>query len=1331
MKKFLSSGIFIAVVLLVGVGVFTFADKAQASDGTFTSWVSYTYSPPTGGWIDLNSPNLTVPYGTVVLLKWNNRWNLSSGCFPGASEPRCIPPEYPSSANTVVTWRQASCPAGVTCYWYSRSGNYWLDWGIVANATYTNTISMTFPGPGTYTIDFTTNEYPTACIQSGGTCIPPTSGRATITLTPPPKPAISLSPGSFSFSNVEGQSGPAAQNLTVRNSGAATMNWTASTNQAWCHVSPASGSLGAGAQAVTTISVDTQTPGSYGCTVTVSDANATNNPQTAAVTYIVIPKTVVNLSASPTSVAYNTASTLSWITSGNPTSCTASGSWSGAKAASGSQSTGNLTSNQNYTLSCSGPGGTDTKSVAVSVGAQPSATIGVNPAIMPAFSAVSGQAAPAPKTLTITNTAAAGAKNLNWTASTNQTWCHVSPASGTLVPGSSAATSVSVDVPSNVGTFNCSVTVTDPAATNPSQASAATYTVIAATAVTISVSPPFIAYNGSATINWSVAGNPTSCTASGSWSGAKAASGSQSTGNLTSNQNYTLSCTGPGGTDTKSAGVTVGAQPPAVSLSVDQSNINYNASANLFWSVTGGAGISCTATGAWSGSKPLSGSQNTGNLVVSQSYTLTCTNSGGSNSKTVTVNVGPQPTALTFSAVQTTLAYNSSTNLNWSTTGAAPVSCTASGAWSGAKAASGSESTGNLTASKTYALSCTGPGGTDTKSVTINVGPQPMPGISLNPGSLTFSAISQGTNPGPKTTILQNTGNTTLNWVTAATAGKPGTWCDVSPVSGTLVAGGTAIITATVNNPSNVGSFSDCGVTFSDQTFPAINNALGFIYNVTPGACPTASVQSVPASMTVGQTATASAPAGFTGGTFQSSNPVSATVNSASGLITAVAQGSATITGSNWNYTPNGATGCTLNGTGASISISPAPVYAYTVSPGAVTFSDTLQGAALPAGQAITVSNTGNQAMTIAISKNMAWADINKASVSLNPGQSDTVVVTANTSSLSPNTYNGVVSFSQAQAGGKTSNVNYTVLISTVSDPTNINGVNTGVGLACGQIKVTWTDNSVGEQGFKVYRSTIDNPGTAALAATVPSTSSNITGTGYSYVDTSPPLQYNTPYYFWVTAYTSTGIESARANGATGAINNTSCEANLDTSDKDITSVNGVTNGTNACQTNGEFPANVQFKAGDVIGFAINLCNTAPASGGKEASQIVIDDTLYNLAHANSAVADLTNPAAWNATVTGGLAISSITTSGTEPDNLRLRITLSGTMAGGSSGKLMLYAKVAFPVNFSGSSSRFQNSASISYNNGVVPVSVPVLKTTPLLLFTSGPTPTKTEMPPQ
>lgn len=81
----------------------------------------------------------------------------------------------------------------------------------------------------------------------------------------------------------------------------------------------------------------------------------------------------LNFSASPTTVAYNGSSTLSW-SSTNTTECRASNSWSGSKNTSGSQSTGPLTSNRTFTLICSGPGGSVNRSVTVSVGAMPTPT---------------------------------------------------------------------------------------------------------------------------------------------------------------------------------------------------------------------------------------------------------------------------------------------------------------------------------------------------------------------------------------------------------------------------------------------------------------------------------------------------------------------------------------------------------------------------------------------------------------------------------------------------------------------------------------------------------------------------------------------------------------------------------------------------------------------------------------------------------------------------------------------------------------------------------------------------------------------------------------------
>ena len=73
------------------------------------------------------------------------------------------------------------------------------------------------------------------------------------------------------------------------------------------------------------------------------------------------PLPTLTLTASPTSIIYNNASTLSWTTT-NATSCTASGDWTGAKTnTGGSQSTGNLTATKNYSLECTNAAGSSGK----------------------------------------------------------------------------------------------------------------------------------------------------------------------------------------------------------------------------------------------------------------------------------------------------------------------------------------------------------------------------------------------------------------------------------------------------------------------------------------------------------------------------------------------------------------------------------------------------------------------------------------------------------------------------------------------------------------------------------------------------------------------------------------------------------------------------------------------------------------------------------------------------------------------------------------------------------------------------------------------------------
>ena len=134
--------------------------------------------------------------------------------------------------------------------------------------------------------------------------------------------------------------------------------------------------------------------------------------------------------------------------------------------------------------------------------------------------------------------------------------------------------------------------------------------------------------------------NATSCTASGAWSGAKATSGSTSTGPLAATSTYTLTCTGAGGSASQSATVTVTGAVPVVTLSASPTSVASGGSSTLTWSSTNAT--SCTASGAWSGAQATSGSQSTGPNTIASFYSLTCVGDGGSASAAVNVSViGP------------------------------------------------------------------------------------------------------------------------------------------------------------------------------------------------------------------------------------------------------------------------------------------------------------------------------------------------------------------------------------------------------------------------------------------------------------------------------------------------------------------------------------------------------------------------------------------------------------------------------------------------------------------------------------------------------------------
>ena len=249
--------------------------------------------------------------------------------------------------------------------------------------------------------------------------------------------------------------------------------------------------------------------------------------------------------------------------------------------------------------------------------------------------------------------------------------------------------------------------------------------------VSFSASPTSVNYNGSSTLSWSSV-NATSCIANGDWSGTFGTSGSWGTGSLTNSKTYMLTCSGSGGTTSQSVTVTVNPPKllPTISLSALPATIDYNGEVHLNWTtinaitctISDGAGLNNSAVYLQSSQYP-EGYWWQKSLQSNKTFTLTCTGNGGTTSQSVTVTVATKPPTMSLSATPTSVNYNGSSTLSWSSVNA--TSCIANGDWSGTFNTSGSWNTGSLTNSKTYMLTCSGSGGTTSKSITVTVGAKP------------------------------------------------------------------------------------------------------------------------------------------------------------------------------------------------------------------------------------------------------------------------------------------------------------------------------------------------------------------------------------------------------------------------------------------------------------------------------------------------------------------------------------------------------------------------------------------------------------------------------
>lgn len=427
-----------------------------------------------------------------------------------------------------------------------------------------------------------------------------------------------------------------------------------------------------------------------------------NSPSFAAPT--------VTLSVAPTTIELGQTAALSW-SSTLASSCTASNAWSGTKALGGNANISPVAGGSyTYVLTCSGPGGSTSRSATLVVNA-PSLAISLTPSTI-----TDGQGA-----------------TLNW-STTRTTACTASGAwSG------AAALTGSQPVAPSTGSYTYTLTCTSTGGTTVT--GSATLTVNAASSrqaaptVTIAVSPGSVNSSQSAVLTWSTS-HATSCAADGSWDGAPALSGTQTLPPRSpGHYEFALTCNGSGGSATGVAGLTVTSSgtllcaAPTVTIDASPASITEGQASTLSWSATADPYcsipyVNCTASGSWDGDVANSGTLGVAPSAGSFTYVLTCSGRNATVSRSATLTVAaatPPPTpVVNISVTPGAISLGESAALTWSTSGVR--SCTASGAWSGAAGLGGSVTVSpTAVGSYDYMLTCLGSNATATATATLSV----------------------------------------------------------------------------------------------------------------------------------------------------------------------------------------------------------------------------------------------------------------------------------------------------------------------------------------------------------------------------------------------------------------------------------------------------------------------------------------------------------------------------------------------------------------------------------------------------------------------------------
>ena len=294
----------------------------------------------------------------------------------------------------------------------------------------------------------------------------------------------------------------------------------------------------------------------------------------------------------------------------------------------------------------------------------------------------------------------------------------------------------------------------------------------------------------------------------------------------------------------------------------------------------------------------------------------------------------PAPPVTTISLTPSTIATGQSSVLTWSSTGASQ--CSASGAWTGAVATSGSQKVTQVSAgSYSYTVTCSGAGGSTAHSATLTVSvPTPVVSIAVSPSSISTDH------------------NATLTWSAsnASSCAASGAWSGPQTVTGSITVGqptpGSYPYTLSCSNGSQSASNSAALTVVIPQQL-------------------TTTLTANPVSIAVGQSTTL---------TWSSNGADSCVASGAwTGTLPASGSKSASVASAGSNYyalqcasaTGDGSAQVTVQGLVATVSLSANPTTTGVGQPTTLTWSSTQASSCMASGEwSGALASSGSQVVT-------------------------------------------------------------------------------------------------------------------------------------------------------------------------------------------------------------------------------------------------------------------------------------------------------------------------------------------------------------------------------